>query len=151
MANNKKPRKRYNPRKVLCDSSPMFRYSKEQADALKLRIYYHHSRANTGIGNGADYNALMYRLRVGNGLVEHFVNPDAEELITRALVIVKPMLEQLEASGVFGFASPKDGELVREALAVIDDIHDATTRIEQLPVHDRVYNSQDHTLETRYP
>ena len=151
MAKNKKPRKAYNPRKVLCDSSPMFRYSKEQADALKLRIYYHLSRAKTGVGNGADYNALMYRLRVGSGLLDHFTNPDAEELVTRAMVIVKPMLEQLEARGVFGFIKPADGELVHQALAVIDDIHDSTTRIEQLPIHDRVYNTQDHTIETRYP
>jgi len=150
MPSNKKPRKRYNPRKTTCGSSPMIRYSKAEGDALKMRIYYHLSRMSTNVGNGGDYNALIFRLRIGEGLLKHFENPDAQELVDRAIKIVDATLARREAYGAFAL---EDGgaDVIREALAVIDDIHDQTTRIEQVPIYDQVYAALDHSLETRYP
>lgn len=150
MSQSKKPRRKYNPNKYLTETPTLFRYSKAEGDAMKFRIYYHLGRMIEEDCDAGDYLAIKFRFKIGLGLVGLFNQPEATELLENGLAELERVKEQRVQTGIWKTTIETQNKL-REALSLIDDIQDNTTRKEQLPVFIQAEKDIDFTLKETLP
>jgi len=150
MGKSKKPRKPYNPNKNITESPVLFRYSKAEADKLKLRYYFHLEHLLTEQACAGDYLSLDFRLKVGIGLCKLFEGSEASALIEKALKILEQIKLERIVKGSWTITQQTQKEL-RPALALIDDIHDQTTRAEQAKIYFEVEKKLEHHLYETLP
>jgi len=150
MANSKKPRKRYNPNKLQTYTPSTIRYSKDEGDTMKFRIYYHIQRIGSEEADAGDFLALQFRFRIGLGLVGLFNELEAKEEIEEGLRILDTVKLARESTGSWQ-VGVKTQDQLRQVCALIDEIQDLTTRREQLPVFIQAQKSLDQSLCDRLP
>lgn len=150
MAKSKKPRKKYNPNKNLCQTPVTVRYSKEEGDRMKYRIYFHLGRLITDDCGAGDYLALEFRIRVGRELAKLFDGNDAIEMMDKGLSLLQTMKENRIITGKWKINDVLQNEL-RSVLSLVDDIQDQTTRKEQLPIFIAAEKQIEHSLFDNLP
>lgn len=147
---SKKPRKKYNPNKNQSDVPINIRYSKAEGDSLKYRIYYHLYRLTTQDCDAGDYLAIEFRLRIGCGLVELFDKGEPNKVIDEGFMLLKQIKQRRLEKGSWTI-TPNQEDRLRLVLSVIDDLQDATTRAEQLPVFIDAERKIEHQLRIDLP
>ncbi|MCK9234694.1 MAG: hypothetical protein M0R77_00100 [Gammaproteobacteria bacterium] len=150
MAKSKKPRKKHNPNKTTFNRPPLFRYSKEEGEMLKERIYFHLSRFEDRVANAGDYIAIRFRIEVGINLADHFENNEFKLLFHAALDTLTKVLTRRETSGKWAMGDNEIAEL-KYAISIVDEIQDKTTRVEQLPAFLKANENVDNSLFERLP
>ena len=150
MAKSKKPRKKYNPNKNLCQTPVTLRYSKEEGDRMKYRVYFHLGRLNTDDCGAGDYLALNFRFKVGLGLIHLFDQPEAKDVILNGIKVLESVKENRIKTGSWRINKEIDDKL-RMTCSLIDDVQDMTTRKEQLPVFIKAEKELEHALFDTLP
>jgi len=150
MAKSKKPRKPYNPNKTFTESPVLFRYSKAESDKLKLRYYFHLEHLLTEEACAGDYLSIDFRLKVGLELSKLFEGSEAQAVILDALKVLEQVKLERIVKGTWTITQTTQNEL-RPALALIDDIHDHTTRAEQAKIYYEVEKNLEHQLYETLP
>lgn len=153
MANNKKPRKAYNPHKTQYKRPPCFRYTKEEGEELKTRVHMHldcfaHQKATAG-----DYLALRFRIEVGLKLLTHFQYQDAVaswKVLKEGSDILDKVRERRDNLGRWAMGDPEVTHL-RTCLFHVEEVQDKTTRVEQMPAFIEANKALDHALFTTHP
>ena len=150
MAKSKKPRKSYNPNKILTNSPVMIRYTKEEGDIMKFRIYFHLGRIITDEASTGDYLALKFRINVGKELSKLFEGNEVKTIMDDGINLIEQVKDRRLETGSWKIDLTLQDKL-RYVLSIIDDIQDKTTRKEQLPIFIAVEKQLDHSLIDRLP
>lgn len=151
MATSKKPRKKRNHNKTLTVTPLTVRYSKNEGNILKFRIYFHLHRIASSDANAGDWLAIKFRLEVGILLSDFFLEKEKiDSLIHDALTLLDKIKERRESNGTWQITTEAEFQL-RFVLSIVDDIQDNTTRKEQLPAFISAQKKIDHSLFETLP
>lgn len=150
MAKSTKPRKKYNPNKTTVNTPLTIRYSKQEGDSLKYRIYFHLHRLTTDDCDNGDWLALQFRLKIGVGLAKNFIEDNIAPTINEGLIILEEIKENRIANNTWRITNEQENKL-RYLLSIIDDMQDNTTRKEQLPIFIQAQKEIDYNLRLTLP
>lgn len=150
MALAKRPRKKYNPNKIQCNTPVVFRYTKEEGDALKFRVYFHLHQFQIGEGKAGDFLAIQFRLFVGEKLTKYFDDEALLNNMKEALHILKDIKLERMVSGKWTITEEQE-QSIRYSLSLVDDMMDNSTRREQLPIFVSSEKQLDHSLTQTLP